>query len=182
MGMASRLEEETRRELAELRDTLSRLEERLGRLGEIELETKESVQQSIREAHNLVRRLSIQIGSFEVSARGAAIDVVTVIASVVAFAGAAFSLWYAVSGLARLKGIFGFYLISPAYAATSSGQEIDPMALLFFHIVIALMVPVLTVGAFCAVIFAKTSDGRKSGRDILIGVMGFVLGTATRFV
>ena len=71
-------------------------------------------------------------------------------------------------------------LVTPAYAATE--HVIDPVALLVFQIVIAAMVPIFTVGGFCALMFSNSVDGRRGGRDILIAVMGFVLGAATRFL
>jgi hypothetical protein len=72
-------------------------------------------------------------------------------------------------------------LIDTAYAANGAGG-VDPTALLVFQLVIAAMVPLLGVGGFCALIFANSPEGRKAGKELLIGVTGFVLGAATRMI
>lgn len=71
--------------------------------------------------------------------------------------------------------------VSTAYAATGVGG-VDPTALLVFQLVIAAMVPLLGIGGFCALIFANSPEGRKGGKELLIGVTGFVLGAATRMI
>jgi hypothetical protein len=70
-------------------------------------------------------------------------------------------------------------IIGSAYAATG---PVDPTALLIFQLVIAAMVPILGIGGFCALIFANSPEGRKGGKELLIGVTGFVLGAATRMI
>ena len=105
-----------------------------------------------------------------------------VLGVIIAVGGAGIFLMAGVSQLLELLKRVGIgdLFVSPALAA--AGQIIDPTALLIFQIVIAFMIPLLVIGGFAAVIFSRTPDGRKSGRDILIGVMGFVLGAATRFL
>jgi maltodextrin utilization protein YvdJ len=110
--------------------------------------------------------------------------VMTLAAITISALGAGFFLWYAVTKIHQLMVLWqesSIQLVTPAYAAAAE-RTIDPIALVIFQIVIALMVPTLTVGAFCALIFAQSAEGRKAGRDILIAVMGFVLGAATRFL
>jgi hypothetical protein len=73
------------------------------------------------------------------------------------------------------------HFIDSAYAASGIGG-VDPTALLVFQLVIAAMVPLLGIGGFCALIFANSPEGRKGGKELLIGVTGFVLGAATRMI
>jgi hypothetical protein len=72
-------------------------------------------------------------------------------------------------------------IIGSAYAAAGGGG-VDPTALLVFQLVIAAMVPLLGIGGFCALIFSNSPEGRKGGKELLIGVTGFVLGAATRMI
>ena len=73
-----------------------------------------------------------------------------------------------------------FEFITSAYAATS-GTAVDPTVLYIFQIIILAMIPVLGIGGFYTLVFAKHADGRRAGKELLIGVAGFVLGAATRF-
>jgi hypothetical protein len=79
-------------------------------------------------------------------------------------------------------GKFGeFHLIDRAYA-TAGASAVDPTAFYIFQLVIAAMIPILGIGGFCALIFANSPEGRKGGKELLIGVTGFVLGAATRMI
>jgi hypothetical protein len=70
-------------------------------------------------------------------------------------------------------------LIGSAYAAAAAAS---PTTLLVFQIVIMAMIPLLAVGAFYLLVWGSTPTARTVGKDLLIGMAGFVLGNATRLM
>ena len=77
-------------------------------------------------------------------------------------------------------GLFDF--ITPVHAAATSSNAIDPAALFLFQIMITSMLPLLAIGGFCVLIWARSPESRKAGKELLIGLAGFVLGALTRFL
>jgi hypothetical protein len=53
---------------------------------------------------------------------------------------------------------------------------------LIAQLLLSSLLLILTVGSFIALLFGKTADARKTGRELLIGLAGFVVSTASKII